>query len=46
VVGLDRPRHDQLRGLVSQAFMPRAIIQALLARTDGWTEIELIDDLA
>lgn len=56
IVNMDPPRHDQLRGLVSQVFTPRAIAQLepriraiteeLLDQTDGQHEIELIDALA
>jgi cytochrome P450 len=56
IVNMDPPRHDQLRGLISQAFTPRAIarleprvraiIDELLDQTDGRAELELIDDLA
>src|SRR5579859_2426327 len=56
IINLDPPRHDQLRGIVSQVFTPRAIAQLepriraitqeLLAHTDGRAELELIDDLA
>lgn len=56
IINMDPPRHDQLRGIVSQVFTPRAITQLepriraiteeLLVQTDGRTELELIDDLA
>jgi cytochrome P450 len=56
IVALDPPRHDQLRGLVSLAFTPRAIAQLegriaqiseeLLDQTSGRTQIELVADFA
>ncbi|MBV9354642.1 MAG: cytochrome P450, partial [Chloroflexi bacterium] len=56
IINMDPPRHDQLRGIVSQVFTPRAIAQLepriraiteeLLAQTEGRSELELIDDLA
>ncbi len=56
IINLDPPRHDQLRGLVSQVFTPRAIAQLeprvrvitteLLEYTHGTTDVELIDALA
>jgi cytochrome P450 len=56
IINMDPPRHDQLRGIVSQVFTPRAIAQLepriraitdeLLAQSDGAPELELIDALA
>src|SRR5579859_1769722 len=56
LISMDPPHHDQLRGLVSEVFTPRAIAQLepriraitdeLLDQTESKTEIELIDDLA
>jgi hypothetical protein len=53
---MDPPRHDQLRGSLSQVFTPRAIAQLepriraiteeLLEPTEGRSKLELIDDLA
>jgi cytochrome P450 len=55
IVGMDPPRHDQLRSLVSLAFTPRAIAQLegrigelteeLLNQTHCATELELVADL-
>ena len=56
ILAMDPPRHHRLRGLVSQAFTPRAIAlleariahvtEELLDRTAGRTELELVADLA
>jgi cytochrome P450 len=56
ILATDPPYHHQLRGLVSQAFTPRAIAQLephiedlteeLLDRTQGRNQIELVSDLA
>jgi cytochrome P450 len=56
IVAMDPPRHDQLRGLVSQAFTPRtiaelserigALTEELIDRLDSNGEMELIGDLA
>ncbi|HEX5414779.1 MAG TPA: cytochrome P450, partial [Chloroflexota bacterium] len=56
LVAMDPPRHHQFRGLVSQAFTPRAIgrlaprieeiTEKLLDRVSGQARIELVKDLA
>ncbi|MGH2458822.1 MAG: cytochrome P450 [Chloroflexota bacterium] len=56
IVAMDPPRHHQLRGLVSQAFTPRAIArlearveeltEELLDRTVDRAEVELVAELA
>jgi cytochrome P450 len=56
VLAMDPPQHHQLRGLVSQAFTPRAVAslegrigeltEELLDQTEGRREIELVSDLA
>jgi cytochrome P450 len=56
IVAMDPPRHDQLRGLVSQAFTPRAIARVegriaqlteeLLDAAGSCTRLELVRDLA
>jgi cytochrome P450 len=56
ILNLDPPRHDQLRGLVSQVFTPRAIARLepriraitheLLDQVERRSEFELIDTLA
>ena len=56
IAAMDPPRHDQLRGLVSKAFTPRAIAalegrigelaEELLDQTGARTRIELVSELA
>ncbi len=56
ILGMDPPRHRQLRSLISQAFTPRvvarlepritSIVQTLLDQVQGRTEMDIVDDLA
>jgi cytochrome P450 len=56
ILGMDPPRHRQLRALVSQAFTPqmvarlepriREIVQTLLASVQEQDHMDLVDDLA
>jgi cytochrome P450 len=56
LIGMDPPRHRQLRNIVTQAFTPRtiaqlaprvtAIVHDLLDRVEAKGEMDIIDDLA
>jgi cytochrome P450 len=56
IVGMDPPRHRQLRALISQAFTPRvvgllepritSIVHTLLDRVQDKGEMDIVDDLA
>ncbi len=56
IVGMDPPRHRQLRTLISQAFTPRvvaqlephitAIVHSLLNEVQGKGEMDVVNDLA
>ncbi len=56
ILAMDPPQHHQLRGLVSQAFTPRAVAllegrigeltEELLNQTGDRTDLELVSDLA
>ncbi len=56
MLGMDPPRHQQLRALASQAFTPRVValleprilslVQTLLDQVEAKGEMDLVDDLA
>jgi cytochrome P450 len=56
IIGMDPPRHRQLRALISQAFTPRAvarlepritsIVHSLLDQVQDKGEMDVVDDLA